>query len=98
MKATQRYWLDITMGLLATVVALSAFLLWVVLPQGYFPSRLFWVQIHKWMGLALGVTALLHVMLHRKWLMQMTRRRLRRASRGGFRAESPSQAFKDQRG
>lgn len=98
MKATQRYWLDITMGLLATMVVLSAFLLWVVLPQGYFPSRLLWVQIHKWTGLALGVTAFLHVTLHRKWLMQMTRRRFQRGWRAILRGEFLSQAFRKPRG
>jgi membrane protein implicated in regulation of membrane protease activity len=68
------------MGLLALAVGLSAFLLWVVLPQGYFPSRLLWLEIHKWSGLALSVVVALHVALHRKWLVRMTRRMLSRAS------------------
>lgn len=76
MKATRNYWLDVVMGLLALLLTVSSFLLWVVFPQGYFPSRLLWLQIHKWVGLALTITALLHVVLHWRWLTSMTRRHL----------------------
>jgi cytochrome b subunit of formate dehydrogenase len=68
------------MGLLALVLAVSAFLLWVVLPQGYFAARLLWLSIHKWTGLALSVTVILHVLLHWRWLVRMTRRALGRFS------------------
>ena len=72
-KASCNYLLDVVMGLLALVLALSTFLLWVVFPQGFFPSRLLWLQIHKWVGLALGVVVLIHVALHWKWLVHRTR-------------------------
>ena len=78
MKATRNYWLDVVMGLLALLLTVSSFLLWVVFPQGYFPSRLLWLQIHKWVGLALTITALLHVVLHWRWLTSTTRRHLAR--------------------
>jgi hypothetical protein len=66
--------LDLIMGLMAVLLALSAFLLWVVFPRGYFAARTVWVLIHKWSGLAVGVSALLHVLLHWRWLVRMTRR------------------------
>ncbi len=79
-KSTGNYLLDLAMGLLALVVGVSALLLWVVLPQGYFPSRLLWLDIHKWSGLVLSLAVLLHVVLHWKWLVRMTRRMLGRFS------------------
>lgn len=77
------YLLDVLLGLLALTVALSAFLLWVVFPQGYFAARLVWLGIHKWAGLALTLGVLLHVLLHWKWLIQMTKRALARLSPSG---------------
>ena len=73
-EATTRYWLSVILILLATLLAVAAFLLWVVFPRGYFPSRVIWVEIHKWVGLAIAVGVLLHIALHWKWLLQMTRR------------------------
>jgi membrane protein implicated in regulation of membrane protease activity len=73
-KAMRNYWLDVLMGLLAFTVGLSAFLLWVVFPQGYFAARLIWLEIHKWTGLGLSIAVLLHVVLHWRWLTQMTKR------------------------
>ncbi len=69
-----RYWLAVTLAIVAVLLAVSVFLLWVVFPRGYFPSRVVWVQVHKWGGLALAVGVLLHIALHWKWLLQMTRR------------------------
>ena len=68
------YWLDVMMILLALVLAVSAVLLWVVFPQGYFPSRLLWLAIHRWVGLGLSVAVLVHVALHWRWLVRITRR------------------------
>ena len=69
-----RYWLSVTLILLALLLAIAAFLLWVVFPRGYFPSRVVWVEIHKWAGLAITVGVLLHIAIHWKWLLQMTQR------------------------
>jgi hypothetical protein len=73
-KSMRNYWVDALMGLLALAVGVSALLLWVVLPQGYFASRLLWLDIHKWSGLALSAVVLLHVLLHGRWLVRMTKR------------------------
>jgi len=85
-KATRNYWLDVLMGMLALIVAVSSVLLWVVFPRGYYPARTLWVAIHKWVGLALGSVALLHVALHWKWLTRMTRRRIGRTLASGSRS------------
>jgi cytochrome b subunit of formate dehydrogenase len=76
----RNYWVDLVMGLLALTVGVSALLLWVVLPQGYFASRLLWLGVHKWAGLGLSVTVLLHLLLHGRWLVRMTRRVVERFS------------------
>jgi len=73
-QGMRRYWIDVVMGLLALIVGVSAVLLWVVFPQGYFAARLLWVEIHKWTGLALSMVALAHVLVHWRWLARMTRK------------------------
>jgi hypothetical protein len=73
-KATWHYWLDLAMGLLALLLALSAFMLWIVFPRGFFAARAVWVLIHKWSGLGVSVAALAHVALHWPWLVRMTER------------------------
>ena len=73
-EATTRYWLSVSLAIVAMLLAVSAFLLWVVFPRGYFPNRVIWLEIHKWAGLAITIGVLLHIALHRKWLLQMTRR------------------------
>ena len=75
-KGAQNYLLFVLQAVAALILGISAFLLWLVFPRGYFPARLLWVDIHKWGGLTLGSLVLLHVMLHWRWLVCMTRRYL----------------------
>jgi len=77
-ESSQNYVLDVLMALLALTLAVSAVFLWVILPQGYFAARLLWLSIHKWTGLALSATVILHVILHWRWLVRMTRHALDR--------------------
>ncbi len=74
-RATWNYLVDMIMLLLAGVEAVSIVMLWLVLPQGFFPSRLLWLDIHKWVGLALTVAVIVHLILHWRWLWTTTRRR-----------------------
>ena len=74
-KSTRNYLLDVVMGILALIVAVSSVLLWVVFPRGFYAARTAWVFIHKWVGLVLGVAVLVHVAFHWKWLVRMTQRR-----------------------
>ena len=72
MGSLRNYLLGLVMGILALILTTSAFLLWVVLPQGYFATRLVWLDIHKWTGLALVISVLLHLVIHTRWLVRMT--------------------------
>ena len=80
-EATTRYWLSVYLAIVAVLLGVSSFLLWVISPRGYFPSRVVWLEIHKWAGLAITVGVILHIALHRKWLLQMTRRHINRLVR-----------------
>jgi hypothetical protein len=71
-KAMLRYLLTLAMGLLGIVLLVSSLLLWVVFPSGFFPARLLWIAIHKWVGLALTVLVIAHVLGHWRWLWRMT--------------------------
>ena len=75
-KTTRNYWLVIAQALLALILGLSSLLLWVVFPRGYFQTRVLWVTVHKWVGLALGVLVLFHVAVHWRWLIRTTQRHL----------------------
>lgn len=72
------YLLDVLLFITAVVLGISALLVWVVLPKGYNPQWLLWIAIHKWSGLALFIEAFLHIVLHWKWLVTMTRGAFRR--------------------
>jgi hypothetical protein len=76
-KATWHYIIDVIQLVLAVLLGISSFLLWVIFPRGYFAARNTWVFIHKWSGLALGIMVVIHLVVHWKWLWQMTRRYLR---------------------
>ena len=84
-KTARNYWLDITMGILGLLLAISSFMLWVVFPRGYYAARTLWVTVHKWGGLTLSVAAVVHLILHWKWLVRQTRRLFTRdAKKPGF--------------
>jgi hypothetical protein len=72
-KATVHYWLSVIMAVSALLLGTSAFLLWFVFPRGYLLSRSIWVEVHKWVGVALAIAVVLHIVLHWKWLVKMTR-------------------------
>ena len=72
-KPNINYWLFIIMAVITLTLLVSSLFLWVILPNGFFASRLLWVDIHRWFGLALTVAVTLHLVLHLKWLTHMTR-------------------------
>ena len=72
MRAWINYAVDVLLLLTLLVLAVSSLLLWLVLPKGYNPAWILWIQIHKWSGFALVVEAFLHVALHFRWLARMT--------------------------
>ena len=79
-RAWINYAIDLLLFVTGLILATSSLMVWVVLQKGYSPSWLTWIAIHKWSGFALVVEALIHVALHWKWLVAMTRRVLGRGS------------------
>ena len=94
-RITTNYWLSVSLALLSLTLALSALLLWVIFPRGYFPSRVVWVEIHKWAGLAITIGVLVHIALHWKWLLQMTRRYIDKLLKKKVGVSSQSQTATD---
>jgi hypothetical protein len=89
-SALIHYWLNVALGLLALLLWLSSFLLWVVFPLGYFPSRMLWLEIHKWSGLAVSIGVVIHLLLHLNWIIAMTERVIGRRGKKGYPQPSPS--------
>ena len=77
-KSTINYLLFLAMAVDCLLLAASCVLLWLVFPRGYFPARVLWVSIHKWSGFSLGVIVAIHIALHWRWLLAMTRIQARR--------------------
>ena len=83
-KATKNYILFITLLLLGLFQAISGFVLWAALPQGgggrgsgiitfWSLTRQTWIDIHDWVAVALVVMIIIHLILHRKWIVYMTK-------------------------
>jgi hypothetical protein len=72
------YGLDVLLFLTVLILGVSSLLAWVVLPKGYNPQWILWIAIHKWSGLALFIEAFLHLVLHWRWIVTMTKRMLNR--------------------
>jgi len=92
-KATRNYLLALIMFLLALFQAVSGFVLWLVLPGGrgymggrdeglvsgatFLWSRHTWIDVHKWVAVALLVILVVHLVLHWRWVVHMTATYLR---------------------
>jgi hypothetical protein len=88
-KATRNYILFIFMLLLALMQAASGFILWLAVPgsegyrggrgavlggQGTFLwERHTWINLHDWLAVALLVMVVIHLILHWKWIVYMTK-------------------------
>ena len=84
-KASQLYILAVIMFLLSLVEGVSGFVLWLVLPRGggshggggversFIWTRDTWLDLHDWFAVALVVVVLIHIILHWKWIVHMTR-------------------------
>jgi hypothetical protein len=75
-KTTINYLIFLAQAIAAALLGVSALILWHFVPRGYLESRELWVDIHKWTGVALAVLVFIHLVLHWRWLVQMTRRYL----------------------
>ena len=88
-KATRNYLLALVMFLLALFQAVSGFVLWFALPRGngyrggrdaeiegaatFLWDRHTWINIHDWVAVALLVLLVIHLILHWKWIVYVTR-------------------------
>jgi len=85
-KARINYYVDIIIGISFIVVALSGVILFFAGSGGYQGgrnpryaqevlgvSRLLWKDLHNWGGIAMTGGVLLHLVLHWKWIVCMTR-------------------------
>ncbi len=85
-KQVLHYVLLVLMLLLGFIQAVSGFLLWLVIPGGhrgfgigqisgdFLWSRYTWIEIHDWTALALVIVVIFHIILHRKWIIQTTKK------------------------
>jgi uncharacterized membrane protein len=91
-KALQNYILAVLLFLTSFTVTFSGFVLWMAFPHigggsRGIDNRAFWglnngvwTDIHDWVGVALIVVAILHIILHWKWIARMTKRYFQQAA------------------
>ena len=78
-KATTHYVLDIIEGLILLLLVISGFILWFALPEGsetgkhVLLNRHAWVEVHRWLAIALLIFFTTHVLTHWTWLSYMTK-------------------------
>ena len=93
-KATKHYTLDAIEGLILLASFITGFILWFVLPGGhcggvgphaggatFLFNRHDWIEIHKWLAVALLVMFSTHIATHRRWIVYMTKSYFRRDKR-----------------
>jgi quinol-cytochrome oxidoreductase complex cytochrome b subunit len=80
-KPRINYWIDTLMLVAVAVTAITGLILFIILPSG---RRSGWVEfsdiikgtwrdIHAWAGLVFITLAVVHLILHWKWIVAMTK-------------------------
>jgi len=78
-RATVHYVLDAIEGLILLAIVISGFILWFALPEGtetgktVLFDRQTWIQLHRWLAVALLVFFSTHIITHWTWISYMTR-------------------------
>ncbi|MFC2049974.1 DUF4405 domain-containing protein [Chloroflexota bacterium] len=88
-RTTRNYILDAVFGLALLFQGVTGFVLWFILPGGGYRYRggsnlndvssnfLFaqhtWLDIHRWVAVALLVIFALHIAIHWQWIVSMTK-------------------------
>ena len=82
-KATYLFSLVTVMIFAGLAEAVSGFVLWFALPSGGGRGRLAlsywgltrhtWIDIHDWVAIALVIIVAIHLIIHWKWVLRMTR-------------------------
>jgi hypothetical protein len=75
-KTRFNFWLDLTIFTAFLLTALTGLMLWLLIPGGRGSGQLIylglsrrgWVDLHQWLGLAMLLGALLHLVLHWRWI------------------------------
>jgi cytochrome b subunit of formate dehydrogenase len=80
-RTVRNYVVNVLMLVLSVLLTVSSALLWLVFPRGFYPEREAWLVVHKYAGLALTLLVLLHMVLHGRWLVSVTRRMLGKSGR-----------------
>jgi len=88
-KATKNYILNAVFGLLLLFQGISGFIIWFALPGGgggyrggaglqgggamFLFTRHTWLGIHEWTAVALVVVFALHIAIHWRWIVYVTK-------------------------
>jgi len=86
-RATRNYIIFIALLLPALFQAVSGFVLWLVLPGGegyrggrglaggdtFILDRHTWLDLHAWVAVSLLVIVVIHLILHWKWIIYVTK-------------------------
>lgn len=82
-KGTYLFGLVAALLLAGLAEAISGFILWFALPSGtgrgaqyltyWGVSRHTWLSIHDWVSIALVMIVIIHLAMHWKWVLRMTR-------------------------
>ena len=81
LKQKINYWIDLILIILFLISAISGFIIW-IFPHGPHSSMIKflgilkyqWKILHAWISLLFIIFVLIHLILHWKWLLQMTKK------------------------
>ena len=73
------FWLNVAQVLSALAVITTAFILWVFIPRGLYPSRFLLIELHRWAGYVVTCLVMIHVALHWDWLVGTAKRYMRQS-------------------
>ena len=89
-KSVKNYVVFVFLSVLGLTEAVSGFVLWLALPQGYgwhggrlagsvgntfwSLSRGTWLDIHDWVAVAIVAVIIIHLALHWSWIFYMTKK------------------------
>ena len=82
----RNYWIDFVMFVLIAIASLTGLVLFIILPSGRRSgwqtflgiAKETWVDIHTWAGLIFIIVVILHLILHWKWIVVMTKNLFKR--------------------
>ena len=77
-KNKTKFWIDFCMFISFLIIAISGFVLWLVLPRGsgklgngFIFLRETWILIHNWFSVLLIILILIHLILNYTWIKYM---------------------------